>query len=331
VTVTSTPAGAAIWRGGTNTGHTTEHTFDKVPPGMVFYTLKLEGHDELAVSGTVEAGGRLVLAGTLKALPPSPAAVTLNAGEVGKGWKFAIGGGQEIVVRYVPGGTFTMGSPESEKDRSSDETEHRVTLSSHYWMGETEVTQGQWVAVMGSNPSHFKGDPALPVETVSWEDAQGFIKALNTRCGLPAGWKWALPSEAQWERACRGGKTTATAYGDSLSSAQANFNGNYPYGGAAKDSWLANTAPVRSYKANAYGLHDMHGNVWEWCADWHDAYPAGAATDPAGPNSGSYRVIRGGSWSNGGTDCRSAYRFRITPDDRFNRMGFRLAAVPAGH
>ena len=297
---------------------------------MVFYTLKLEGHDELAVSGTVEAGGKLVLAGTLKALPPSPAAATLNAGEVGKGWKFPIGGGQEIVVRYVPGGTFRMGSPASEDGHESDETEHRVTLGSHYWMGETEVTQGQWEAVMGSNPSHFTGDPALPVENVSWEDAQGLIKALNTRCALPAGWKWALPSEAQWERACRGGSTTATAYGDSLSSAQANFRGDFPYGGAAKGSWLEKTAPVKSYKANAYGLHDMHGNVWEWCADWYGAYPAGAATDPAGPNSGSGRVLRGGSWYSDGSYCRSATRYWNAPDIRSHDSGFRLAAVPAG-
>jgi formylglycine-generating enzyme required for sulfatase activity/serine/threonine protein kinase len=255
----------------------------------------------------------------------------LASGKIGDGLKFSIGGGEEVVVRYVPGGPFQMGSPRGEADRGDDEDQVWVTLNSHFWVGESELTQGQWVAVMGSNPSKFKDEDwkKLPVENVSWNDAQAFIVKLNERNQLGNGWKWALPTEAQWERACRGGTTTATAFGNSLSSRQANFDGNDPYGGAAEGSWLGKTAPVKSYQPNAYGLSDMHGNVWEWCEDaYQDALPGGE--DPL-VSAGTIRVIRGGGWGiRHGSYCRSSNRGRLTSDYRSRYYGFRLAAVPVG-
>jgi serine/threonine protein kinase len=259
--------------------------------------------------------------------PPRSArpASSLASGKIGDELRFLIGGGEEIVVKYVPGGRSLMGSPRSEADRGDDEDQVWVTLSSHYWMGETQVTQGQWMAVMGYNSSILKhGDwKKLPVESVSWIAAQEFIKKLNAHTPLTTGWKWALPTEAQWEKACRGGTTTATAFGDSLSSSQANFGGNYPY----EEPCLGKTAPVKSYQPSAYGLYDMHGNVWEWCEDaYQEALPGGE--DPL-VSAGANRVIRGGSFDRNGGGCRSSMRFWHEPDYNNINLGFRLAAVPA--
>lgn len=245
------------------------------------------------------------------------APLNLAKGKVGDGLKFTIGDGEELVMKYVPGGRFRVGSPTDEVDRRSNEGQVMVTLNSHFWIGETEVTQEQWKAVMKRNPSVFKGD-SLPVETVSWEDCQKFITRLNTQNPPSPGWRWALPTESQWERACRGGTTTATAYGDSLSSRQANFNGDYPYGGAAKGPNLNKTAPVKSYEPNAYGLYDVHGNVSEWCSDVHVV-----------PSKGSRRVSRGGSWVSYGWSCRSAIRGDSSPDFPMKFDGLRLAVVPS--
>ena len=238
------------------------------------------------------------------------AAAALGGGSVGTRQVFALGGGQQFAVGYVPAGTFTMGS-------ESDETPHSVTLSSPFWMGETEVTQGQWQALMGNNPSNFKSDPNLPVEQVSWDDAQGYVTALNARVALSNGWRWTLPTEAQWEYACRGG--TTGEYADTLADMAW-----YDWNSGGK------THPVGTKQANGWGLSDMHGNVWEWCADWYGDYPKGAATDPTGPNNGSLRVYRGGSWYIGGTFCRSADRYGNSPGLRRNGSGFRVAAVPGG-
>jgi formylglycine-generating enzyme required for sulfatase activity len=259
-------------------------------------------------------------------------ALLLAGGEVGQGVGIRIPNGEEIVLRYVPGGRFQMGTPASEAkwdDRfCQDEEQVSVTLSSHFWMGETEVTQGQWVSVMESNPSRFKeGDwKKLPVERVSWDEAQAFIKKLNAENPPGEGWKWALPTEAQWERACRGGTTTATAFGDSLSSRQANFRGTVPYGGATDGPYLEKTAPVKCYEPNAYGLYDMHGNVFEWCADtYQEALPGGV--DPLITTGRWNRVIRGGGYGAVGLVCRSSSRHSNGPDYR-NDYGFRLAVVP---
>ena len=212
--------------------------------------------------------------------------------------------GVEFAFRYCPPGTFTMGSPTTEEGRKGNETRHEVTLTKGFWMMETEVTQKQWKAVMGTNSSEFKGDD-LPVETVTWNDCQEFCKKC-TQLGLPV----QLPTEAQWEYACRAG--TTGAYAGSLDE-MAWYGSN----SASK------TYPVGTKKPNAWGLYDMHGNVWEWCADWDGSYPSGSVTDPAGPSDGSLRVYRGGSWSSDAGDCRSACRFYCVPGDRDSRLGFR--------
>ena len=227
-------------------------------------------------------------------------------------------------------GTFLMGSqffPVGEKDRRDNETQHEVTLTKGFYLGKYEVTQEQWEKVMGSKPSQFK-EATRPVEKVSWDDAIKFCEKLTqmekTAGRLPEGWVYTLPTEAQWVYACRAGTTTATAFGDSLSSKQANFNGDYPYGGASKGPNLGRTTDVGSYPANAWGFHDMHGNVYEWCSDWYGDYPDGSASDPVGPSEGSRRVLRGGSWRGLGQDCRSACRLRFRPDYRDYGLGFRV-------
>ena len=233
----------------------------------------------------------------------------------------------------IPAGEFLMGSPEDEEDRCNDETQHLVKISRPYWLAKYPVTQGQWEVAMGKNPSHFKdAGKDAPVEDVSWEDAVEFCQKLNEREGkagrLPEGYQYSLPTEAEWEYACRAGTTTVFAFGDSLSSHQANFNGEYPYGGVEKGPYLKTTTPVGKYAPNPWGLYDMHGNVWEWCHDWFGDYPTGSVTDPTGPSIGSYRVGRGGSWSYYARDCRSALRFRSLPGGRDSRLGFRLCLSP---
>jgi formylglycine-generating enzyme required for sulfatase activity len=227
--------------------------------------------------------------------------------------------GMEFVK--IPAGSFMMGSPASEANRADVETQHRVTISRDFYMGKYEVSQAQWTALMGTNPSGFKGDN-LPVERVSWDDAQEFIKKLNAR----GEGTYRLPTEAEWEYAARAGTMGAFGIGngDSLSSEQANFDGNYPYGNTSKGKWLQKTAPVGSYRANAWGLYDMHGNVWEWCQDWFGAYPSGSVKDPTGATSGSVRVDRGGGWNGSGEFLRSAFRLFYSPSLRGGNLGFRL-------
>jgi formylglycine-generating enzyme required for sulfatase activity len=228
----------------------------------------------------------------------------------------------EYAFRWCPAGAFMMGSPVGEKDRNDNETLHRVTLSKGFWMLETEVTQLMWLSVMGTEPSHFKGDQR-PVESVSWDDCQEYVKKLNELLAgthlagtpvAPAGFKFSLPTEAQWEYACRADTTTIYSFGDTLSQKQANFDG-----GQTKD--------VGSYPANAWGLKDMHGNVCEWCLDSYGDYPNGAVTDPVSLQQGSSRVIRGGGWSPYAEDCRSAYRDSYDPSRRYYDIGLRLSLV----
>jgi sulfatase modifying factor 1 len=235
----------------------------------------------------------------------------------------------EIPFRWCPPGKFKMGSPKSEKDRFDNEDQVDVTLTNGFWMGEFPVTQELYRAVTGQNPSHFKGSGKLPVEIVSWNDAQAFIKKLNEKKAVIdqlSGYRFALPTEAQWEYACRAGTTFATPFGDSLSSEQANFNGNYPYGNAKKGPYLEKTTEAGKYPPNRWGIYDMLGNVWEWCFDWYGDKLSGGV-DPVGSTSASHRVLRGGSWNDLGGGCRSAYRLRYLPVYRSRRYGFRLAAV----
>ena len=232
---------------------------------------------------------------------------------------------------WVEPGTFTMGSPTSEAGHGSNEAEHSVTLTNGFYLGKYEVTQAQYEAVMTGNSNQLSATPSQytgndrPVEKVSWDDAQIFLTRLNAAeqaAGrLPAGWSYVLPTESEWEYVCRAGTTTAYSWGNDINSTQANYN----------QSGISQTRDVGQYAANPWGFFDMHGNVFEWPADWYlAAYPTGNVTDPTGPASGSYRVIRGGSWYNPGTYLRSAKRNVIAPGIRYNNLGFRVGfkAVP---
>jgi sulfatase modifying factor 1 len=231
-----------------------------------------------------------------------------------------------IKLMRIPKGKFMMGSPETEKERRVAETQHEVTISHNFYMGATEVTQAQWQKVMGNNPSKFKGDD-LPVQTVSWTDAVDFCNKLSE---LPeekkAGRIYLLPTEAQWEYACRAGTTTPFHFGSQLNGRQANCDGTAPYGTETKGPNLEKTSPVGTYPANAWGLYDMHGNVHEWCSDWFGEYSKESVTDPKGHDRspGPLLIIRGGFWGNGAVSCRSASRFGGDPSESIN-VGFRLA------
>jgi len=223
---------------------------------------------------------------------------------------------------YIKPGTFMMGSPLDEPGRHKGEKQHRVTLTKGFYVQTTEVTQGQWKAVMRNNPSLFKncGDDC-PVEQVSWNDVQQFIRNLNQREGSG---KYRLPTEAEWEYACRAGTDTPFSFGRCLSTDQANYNGNYPLSGCSKGKYRKRTIPVAFFSPNAWGLYDMHGNVYEWCQDWSGDYSPGSVTDPTGPSDESNRVVRGGSWGRGAGGCRSANRERFSPFYGGAVLGFRL-------
>ncbi|MDY6988014.1 MAG: formylglycine-generating enzyme family protein [Thermodesulfobacteriota bacterium] len=221
----------------------------------------------------------------------------------------------------IPPGTFVMGSPQNEKGRRENEHEHLVTLTRAFYCQVTEVTQGQWLEVMGNSPSHFQdcGDDC-PVEFVSWNDCQEFIMELNRREG---GNKYRLPAEAEWEYACRAGSQRAFATGRILETGC----GHVPYLDAV--GWYCGNSGKRPHPAarkspNAFGLYDMHGNMWEWCEDWYGIYPSGHVTDPTGPPSGSGRVLRGGGWHEDAEDCRSAIRVGRSPESKAGTLGFRL-------
>jgi sulfatase modifying factor 1 len=219
-------------------------------------------------------------------------------------------------------GSFLRGSPENEPKRSPHERLHTVTLTVAFAMQTTTVTQAQWVAVMGSNPSFFQGLETRPVERVSWEDCQKFIYKLNQ---MGEG-HYRLPTEAEWEYACRAGTTTPFGVGNGydLGSEQACFNGHYPYGQAPVGPFREETLPVASFAPNAWGLYDMHGNVFEWCQDWYADYPQGPVTDPTGPSVGTLKVERGGCWSDGAANCRSAFRLMFYPVFGDSVVGLRL-------
>ncbi len=233
-------------------------------------------------------------------------------GTVPEGFHISDDFGMKFV--YIPPGTFMMGSSENEPGRDRDETLHRVTLTRGFYMQTTEVTQGQWKEVMGENPSRFKecGDDC-PVETVSWDDVQEFIKSLNRKGeGL-----YRLPTEAEWEYAARAGSETAYCFGNDAADL-----GKYAWYG---ESWDGGTHPVAQKQPNAWGLYDMHGNVWEWCHDWYGKYPSDTVTDPTGSESGSDRVNRCGSFLNTARYCRSANRGNWRPPGfRGGYLGFRL-------
>ena len=234
--------------------------------------------------------------------------------------------GSEVRLRWVPPGTFTMGSPEDEEGRRYDETPHKVTLTRGFWMGETEVTQALYASIMGNNPSNRKGKD-LPVEQVFWDDVQLFLKKINAMVKEPE--TFLLPTEAQWEYASRAGAQTAFSFGDDISQLHlyANFcdkGCKYEWKNRNQEDAFVETAPVASFKPNAWGLYDMHGNVWEWCADRYGPYPTTHVTDPSTQGNETRRVARGGCWFSRAIFCRSARRVGYIPAYRVGGLGFRL-------
>jgi formylglycine-generating enzyme required for sulfatase activity len=280
----------------------------------------------------------------------------------------------DLSMIWVDAGTFKMGSPEgisrprvvgfvelepeiigNEKGRDLDELEHMVTLGG-FWLGKHEVTQGQWERLMGTSPSIFQGNNR-PVEKVSWHDAVSFCKKVTQQeswlTSLPEGWSYQLPTEAQWEYACRcrrddlpsGFPSQPFSFGTSLmkpmagslrqtpvpgafGKLKANFNGKQPYGTVLQGPYLERTMDVGSYSGNRFGFHDMHGNVREWCQDWYGSYPKEKTINPGGPVEGPFRVVRGGSWNDSAVDVRSARRFKFKPDVIESTIGFRVSLRP---
>jgi len=244
-----------------------------------------------------------------------------------------LGDGVVLELVLIPAGSFRMGSPANEAGRWGDQEGpvHRVRITRPFYIGRHEVTQEVWEKVMGTNPSNFKG-AKNPVEGVSWDDCQEFLKKLNALPhphpspvgrGSQGEGLFRLPTEAQWEYACRAGTKTRFCSGDADA-------------GLAEYAWCnansgSTTHPVGTRKPNAWGLHDLHGNVWEWCGDWYGEYGGGwmPKQDPTGPATGSGRVLRGGSWLNPPTICRSSNRYRLGPAGRYS-LGFRVVMVPAG-
>ena len=229
----------------------------------------------------------------------------------------------------VSAGSFMMGSNTSVNEKPT----HKVIIQNGFWMGKFEVTIGEWKAVMGDIPAdmktadaQFRDNERQPVVYVSWEDAQQFITKLNA---TGDGYNYRLPTEAEWEYASRAGTATEFSFGDRLGSEQANFNGNLPFGSASKGNFLNKTAVVGSYQPNAWGLYDMHGNVWEWCQDWYDAgyYSKSPTADPWGASAGTSRVTRGGGWFFAGSYLRSAFRRANAPAFRGDGFGFRLVGI----
>lgn len=227
----------------------------------------------------------------------------------------------------IPAGKFLMGSVPQERDRVHLEVQHEVEITRSFYLGIHEVTQGQYEQVVGTNPSRFKVTPTHPVENVSFEDALAFCSQLSQRAQeVLAGRAYRLPTEAEWEHACRGGSAVYAAFhfGNQLNSTQANFDGSYPYGNAVPGPFRQQTLPVASFAPNAYGLYDMHGNVWEWCTDWYGVYDLNDTRDPQGPPNGKQRILRGGSWHSRADNCRSASRYADWPIVRSDAVGFRV-------
>jgi formylglycine-generating enzyme required for sulfatase activity len=238
----------------------------------------------------------------------------------------------------IPAGWFDMGSPDAEAGRETDEGPvHRVNIARPFYMGKYEVTQGQWEAVMGGNPSIFgQAGKDAPVELVSWDDCRGFVRKLNDfvraqQAPSPRGAtpELRIPTEAEWEYACRAGTTTPFHFGATITTAQVNYDGNDPYGNAPRGLYRRTTVKAGSFPANAWGLYDMHGNVWEWC---EDAYAKNYSSVPVDGSAmlegGSDRVVRGASWFYRASYCRSAFRYRCKPSRGYVDVGFRLVVSP---
>jgi formylglycine-generating enzyme required for sulfatase activity len=269
-----------------------------------------------------------------------------GASQSADGQEKAIANSIDMKFVLIPAGKFMMGSPVAEPEREADELQHEAVITKPFYLGVYEVTQGQYAKIMGKHNPHFNakngGGEDFPVEQVRWKEVIDFCTKLSQ---LPeeakAGRTYRLPTEAEWEYACRAGSTTVFHFGDGLSSTQANFNGDYPEGKADKGPYLKKTAKVGSYKPNAWGLYDMHGNVSEFCADWYDPnyYKTSPKEDPKGPDKGvvptgfaddHFRVVRGGCWHDEARACRAAYRFRLQSSEPYRLVGFRVVCQVSG-
>jgi len=291
---------------------------------------------------SVVAGGALVLAAAggapVSAAPPgndagpdttAPTAAVPTPGSGGREIAVMLPGNIPLVLVRIPAGTFTMGSPAGERGRSDDETPHQVTLTRDYFIGKYEVTQAQWQAIMGNNPSYFSSGGDYPVDQVSWDDitgSDGFLARLNRHLAStkqPGAGQMRLPTEAEWERAARGGTTTRFSYGDVLECRDL----CKPCATHSRYMWWCGEGPrpVGGKQPNPYGLYDVHGNVFEWVQDWYGLYGSSAQTDPKGPARGSDRVVRGGGSDTLLQYSRSAARTLRLPGERHTHTGLRLA------
>ncbi|WP_415717739.1 formylglycine-generating enzyme family protein [Maridesulfovibrio sp.] len=230
-------------------------------------------------------------------------------------------------MRWIQPGTFMMGSPEDEPERSVDEIQHKVILTEGFWLSDTACTQELWEKVIGNNPSYFKGEAQLPVENVSWDNCHEFLQVVNKEL---EGFNIQLPTEAEWEYACRAGTETPFSFGENITTKQVNYDGNNPYKNGVKGEFREKTVAVKELPCNQWGLFQMHGNVWEWCADRYGEYEQESVKDPKGPADGESRVLRGGSWILNGRDVRSAVRNWLTPGNRNVIIGFRFSLGQKG-
>jgi len=311
--VTTTPSGAAVYADGRKVG-TTPIEDKEVAHGSHKVKLSKDGYEDKTLTRTF--GDKPVVINETLAEKPKPQPQQSSASSVttsGNKKTYTVNGVSFTMVR-VAGGTFTMGDSDTGSDAKPA---HQVTLSS-YSIGETEVTQALWQAVMGSNPSYFTGNLQRPVETVSWNECQAFIRKLNSLTGAT----FRLPTEAEWEYAARGG-SQSIGY---------KFSGSDNFGTVAwyDGNSSSTTHPVKGKQPNELGLYDMSGNVYEWCADWYDSsyYSSSPSSNPKGPSAGPgfYRVIRGGSWWHHALNCRVAYRGGSTPSDACYYLGLRLVS-----
>ena len=291
---------------------------------------------------TLAVGLSLGMASQTWSAAPSSQAGNASATQPARELTLGLGNKVTMKLVWIPAGKFMMGSSKDEQeaanrnpkaqgsadyDFTQEGPQHEVTISKAFYLGVYDVTQEQYEQVMGKNPSHFRG-AQNPVEMVSWADAVELCQKVSAKTGKTV----RLPTEAEWEYACRAGTNTPFHTGETISTDQANYDGNYVYGTGVKGEYRQTTTPGATFKPNALGLYDMHGNVWEWCADWSDAtyYANSPTADPTGPADGKLRVLRGGSWYNSPRFCRSAIRGRIGPGTRHGSIGFRVVVVAAG-
>ena len=227
--------------------------------------------------------------------------------------------GMEFV--FIKHGTFLMGTPEPGLADTLKSYQHEVEISKDFYLGKCEVTQAEWEKLMGNNPSHFKDNDSLPVENVTWYEAIKFIETLNQ---LNKGKHFRLPTEAEWEYACRAGTTTPFSTGKNITTNQANYDGDFPYKNYSKGIYRNHTTVVGKFKPNNWGLYDMHGNLWEWCEDWFCPYPKTKVIDPIGNCKTDLKVIRGGSWYFVAKCARSDWRYTHNPKNKGFSLGFRV-------